>query len=422
MRTQYNMKICLINSKFGAGETGGAEGVVYTLAYGLKKAGHKVFVITLAKSEESYQKEDGIEVYRIKPWNIFSFYRLGEYGSPNSTGVGGLTRMIWHGIDMFNTSANRKVKKILEKEKPDVVNTHNLKGLSYLIPDLLRVMKLPHIHTLHDLQLAYPSGLLIKGEEPRRVNTIFLRKLYEKTCRKLFGSPSLVISPSKFLLDFYSQRGFFWDSESVVMPNPVPQVPRKGKNKETKGRTAPKKNIRLLFVGNLTMHKGVYFLIEVFKKALIKYPHLNLELLLAGSGDEFVKIAGLTHGIKQIIFLGNIASDNIYDIYKSAHITVVPSLTYENAPLVVSESLQSGTPVLASNIGGLGEMIREDYNGWLFEVGNQKSFSKKLHYILTKKNIFLSEHLAQNVRKSVRSNSTKAYVAKFERLVKQLKV
>ena len=108
------------------------------------------------------------------------------------------------------------------------------------------------------------------------------------------------------------------------------------------------------------------------------------------------------------------------DVYRSAHLTIVPSITYENAPLVVSESLAFGIPVLASDIGGLGELIRENYNGWLFQAGDQKSFSKKFKHILKNKNKFFGEFTAQNARKSVRGYSTKAYVSKFERLIKQI--
>ncbi|MFH1173299.1 MAG: glycosyltransferase, partial [bacterium] len=130
------MKICLINNLYEPYGRGGAEQVVKNLAQGLKTAGHEVFIITTAKCPKETSL-DGIKVYYIKPWNLFWF------GEINQKPAG--LRFFWHGLDMFNWSGKRQTKKILEKEKPDLVNTHNLKGISYLIPRLLKKMKIRHL-------------------------------------------------------------------------------------------------------------------------------------------------------------------------------------------------------------------------------------------------------------------------------------
>ncbi len=145
------MRICLINSLL---ERGGAEQVVRTLAQGLKTAQNEVFIITTA--ERAGEAEiDGIKVYYIKPANLFWFGDINHKPA--------WLRLIWHVIDMFNFSGQKQVREILEKEKPDLVNTHNLKGVSYLIPRLIKKLGIKHLHTIHDVQLANPSGLIIVG-------------------------------------------------------------------------------------------------------------------------------------------------------------------------------------------------------------------------------------------------------------------
>ena len=91
---------------------------------------------------------------------------------------------------MFDVGSYFKVKSILKKEKPDVVMTHNLKGVGYLIPKVIKGMGLKYVHTLHDIQLIHPSGLMIHGRE-QQINSIFA-KLYVSVCRWLFGSVSKI--------------------------------------------------------------------------------------------------------------------------------------------------------------------------------------------------------------------------------------
>ena len=81
-----------------------------------------------------------------------------------------------------------------------------------IIPEIKK-SGIKHIHTLHDVQLSTPSGLIIYSKENSLEQRIFLRKWYETLCRWLFGSPDIVISPSKWLLDFYTEKGFFEKSK-----------------------------------------------------------------------------------------------------------------------------------------------------------------------------------------------------------------
>jgi len=207
------MKICLIHSLYPPFNRSGAEKVVIFSAQGFLKQGHEVVVITLGR-ENKVENIDGVRVYRLKSINLFSFIDINSQPA--------WLRLPWHLIDMFNFLSAKQVKQILAAEKPDLVIAHNLKGLGYLIPRVIKNLGLRYIQVVHDVQLSVPTGLLIVGQEKFEKN--ILCRIYSAINRQLFNFPDVVISPSQWLLNFYLARGFFTKSEKKVLLNPSPEV------------------------------------------------------------------------------------------------------------------------------------------------------------------------------------------------------
>ncbi len=207
------MKICIINNIFPPYDRGGAEQVVVRTVEGLCAAGHEVVVITSSPNGEEIECAENLKIYRIHPRNIF-FYTNAQHHHF-------FARFLWHVIDIFNFGTAAWIKKILLKEKPDIVHTHNLMGLSFLIPGVVRRLRIRHIHTVHDVQLVEPSAMILKEKEHGiRYNGLHT-KLYSAILRRLMGSPQLVISPSNFLKEFYAERGFFRKSKFEIVRNPM---------------------------------------------------------------------------------------------------------------------------------------------------------------------------------------------------------
>ena len=298
-----------------------------------------------------------------------------------------LWRLLWLGIDMFNLPQARVVKNILLKENPDRVHTHNLRGISYLLCRIIKRLKIQHYHTLHDIQLVYPSGLLVKKSskyrEDKFYNNFFLRTWYEKINKKLFNSPDKVISPSRWLMDFYASRGFFKKSKKIVRP---PVLPINYKYLDLKLNISRGETLKLLYVGQIEEHKGIVFLVQALKR--LKIEDLRFKIEIIGTGVAEDKIIKLIDGDERFKIYGHVPQTEIGKYYKDADITVVPSLTYENAPTVIFESFVFGTPVLASNIGGIPEFIEvgktdpprlaPGKTGWLFDAGDEGDFIEKI--------------------------------------------
>ena len=160
-----------------------------------------MILITLGRKNDKVQFGN-LTIYRVNPRNIFSFLDI------NKRPI--WLRLIWHPLDVFNFFGRHLVKKILKQEKPDLVITHNLKGIGYLVPRVIKKLGFQHIHTIHDVQLSRPSGLLLFNKEKP---FLVIDKLYEKICRWLFNNPDIIVSPSAWLLDYYKVRGFFYESK-----------------------------------------------------------------------------------------------------------------------------------------------------------------------------------------------------------------
>jgi len=141
-------------------------------------------------------------------------------------------------------------------------------------------------------------------------------------------------------------------------------------------KTRKEKKIVFLYVGALLRKKGIYTLIDAIKSL----DQDKFKLLIAGSGPEESKIKNLiiTNKITNIKFLGTIAHNMLPKIYNSSDIVVIPSEYPEAFGIVAAEAMACGKPIIASNIGGLGEIVRESKSGLLFYPGNKKELIEKM--------------------------------------------
>ncbi len=404
------MKIGIISNLYPPFVRGGAEIVAAMQAETLKQNWQHVFVIS-SRPKYSTGAEIGLRrpdlfsivsdevnevlVYRFRPGNIY--YYLNDFQYP------ALVRLLWHLLDTFNIFSYRKVKKILKAEKPEVVLTHNLMGLGFLLPGLLRKLKIKHIHVLHDLQLITPSGLIIKNKENAWEHKFFRGLAYVAVLKRLWASPAVVISPSRYLLDTYTKEGFFPLSQKIVLPNPIKNLTRVVKN------ISP--NLELLYLGQVNKAKGVLALLKIFRE--ISRPDIRLHIV--GLGQDLSEAKRLAQGDQRIIFHGWLQHSTLQPLLNKTDVLVVPSLCYENSPTVIYEALSLGLPVLVANIGGAAELIREDYNGWIFPAGDFMALKNKIIALLEQKEKL--PLLADNCRESVRPYQLDNYGQKLLEII-----
>jgi glycosyltransferase involved in cell wall biosynthesis len=391
------MKIALINSLYKPYKRGGAEVVFSNVVKELKKDGQDVFVITISAEPEMTRffvtEMDDVRVYRFYPRNIFSFVDINRQPF--------WKRTIWHVIDMFNLPSYWQVKKILKSEKPDLALTHNLKGLGYLTLKAIRSLKIKNIHTLHDVQLVNPSGLIIKDQQQEWWWLIFAQ-----INKYLFNSPEIVVSPSKWLMDFYKNYGFFKNSQKVILPNPVIL------EQEAYKKVFTDTTINYLFLGQIEVHKGILLLLDVFEE----FAQSHACKLYVVGGGRLAKILEAKYNNKTWVeFMGYIPANLLsQQVFKKIHYAILPSLCYENSPTLIYDSFNCGTPVIAAAIGGIPELVQEGVNGYLFEPGNKISLLNKLNF--SWKNMANFTQMSENAKIRAGEFDIKNYIYKLLRL------
>ena len=373
------MKICLIHNLYEPYARGGAEQVVKATIDFLLSQNNEVILITLASEKEEFSKSDKLKIYRLKQKNIFSFFDLDKHNF--------LSKFVWHLINIFNLPVSKRVSEILQEEKPDIVHTHNLMGLSFLIPKKIRKLKIKNIHTVHDVQLVEPSGIIIKTKENSWRHKCLLMQLHIFIMKKLIGSPDIVISPSKFLLNFYKQKGFFPKSKLQVLANPLTlQVPDGFQKQEHSG-------FNFLYLGQIEKHKGVYELLQTFQNID------NACLHIVGDGSELENLKNKFANLENIKFYGRKSREKLPAIFATTDVLIFSSLCYENYPAVIFESFQFGVPVLTVNHSSLPEFIKEGENGWFFDVLNTEDLKNKIVWCLQNKTDItnMSAKMSQNL-------------------------
>jgi len=309
----------------------------------------------------------------------------------------------------------RKLTAFLEESKPAIVHVHNFFPLfSPSIYYACKKKKIPVIQTLHNYRLLCPSAM-------------FLRE--NKICEKCLGGSILnsvvhgcyrdsvsqtipiagMISLNK-ILNTWNKRvdkfialtefakskfvqGGLKEDKIVVKPNFI--------NSTTNKVDINEKEKIILFVGRLSKEKGTNLLLEAWN--LIENKH-NYKLVIIGEGPEEERLKS-EYNNEDIIFKGSLNSDEVLENMRKSRYLVVPSIWYEGFPMTIIESYSVGTPVLASNIGSLKEIIIDGKTGYKFEAGNVKEITFKLQTIINENDISYTR-LLENTLANFKKNYT----------------
>ncbi len=408
------MKICIISAFYYPYDTiaGGAFVYTKTLADALKKEGHDVFIITtgrydgLKSLKPHTRKADGIEVYYFYPLTPSI-----PYNKKKSLMIFNVVLNFW------NPHTYLEVKEILKKEKPDVVNIHEVPYLSLSVYSAVRLLGIPIVSTLHSILLLWPLNNIPHLDKIAGVRYPFISyKLYEKISevyRKMnkiiIGDTEIVISPSAALLKKYEEYEFFKRPKKIVSPYII-DIHKFKIEKEEKMK---KETFDIIFTGRLIKIKGVHTLIKAFRKIEGKF--IKLHIFGSGQDEEYFK--KLAKDDKRIIFYGSIPNDELQRFYKIADASVVPSEYFENFSVSIMESFRAGVPVIGSNIGGTPELIQNDYNGFLFEPGNVEQLKNILEKAINNKEKL--NEMGENAFEYVKELGSEKTISKLEEVYEE---
>ena len=139
----------------------------------------------------------------------------------------------------------------------------------------------------------------------------------------------------------------------------------------------PDNRFNIGFLGRLEKEKGLDILIKSFKQISSQVPEAKLRIVGVGSAMENLKSLAKELQIEdRIKFLG--FNNKLDELYPSFDIFVLPSIVRESFGIVLLDALARQTPIIASNLGGIPEIIKNNQNGILIEPGNAQELASKL--------------------------------------------
>ncbi len=395
------MKICIIANLYPPIAFGGATGVAASSAELLAQKGHEIIVITISPDNSNYIEEiNNVKVYRINPLNLFSFYD--DFKQRNRPAI---IKFFWHAVDLWNLDSYLEVKKILKNEAPDIVHVHNYKGISMSLFNAVKSLNIPLIFTAHDHSFMCIRAGLLKGSGEACHNPNLGCKFYVQIQKIITAKPDLITAPSNFLIENFKKSGLFKEVKMIKLPNPI-ALSGKIYNKTYE-------NMDILYVGELYKHKGVETLIEAFQK--LDKDNITLHLLGKIKDESLVE---LIESDDRIVFHGFLIDEELNKKYEEANVTVVPSICFDNSPMVIYESLVNGTPVIGSRIGGIPELIKNNYNGFLFEPGNVDELKDVLQNFINHPELL--KELEKGALESVKKYSMEGYIRKLESIYQKM--
>lgn len=139
---------------------------------------------------------------------------------------------------------------------------------------------------------------------------------------------------------------------------------------------------RLLFVGRLAAVKGVPVLLEAFARLRVARPGATLTVVGDGPERAGLEAAVARAGIAgAVTFRGNLSQDGVAEALRYADVLCVPSFA-EGVPVVLMEAMAAGVPVVASAVGGIGELVRDGVTGRLVPPGDTTALVEAINAVL----------------------------------------
>jgi glycosyltransferase involved in cell wall biosynthesis len=145
----------------------------------------------------------------------------------------------------------------------------------------------------------------------------------------------------------------------------------------------PSDKLRLGYIGSFDNGKGPHVALEALRSLPSEH---RIELTLYGdprsNQQYFAALQQIAGQDERIRFAGTFPNEKIGEIFSKIDILVIPSLWYENTPLVLYSAFATKTPVLVSNIGSLAEVVSHGQNGLVFEVGNAADLARQIESLV----------------------------------------
>ncbi len=205
----------------------------------------------------------------------------------------------------------------------------------------------------------------------RRAHALLGRK---ERLLALLARADRIVAPSRFIASLHERHGI---PAAQIVHLPYGLDPERFADMPPRKPVPGRPHVDVGFIGSISRHKGVNVLLDALRRA----PHGDLRVHIYGHresqpGYSEALIDGITD--PRVVYHGPFAPRELGRVLASLDLLVVPSLWYENTPFAILEALHAGVPVIASDLGGISEVVRDGENGRLFPAGDAEALGTLL--------------------------------------------
>jgi len=303
----------------------------------------------------------------------------------------------------FITKSYIKASKVLKNEKIDII--HHMFPAVYGQTFSLLAVK----NNFHQPFIFGPASAHFTSRPP---DEKIINKITSKLHLKTISRCTHLIAITEQIRQLYSK--VFDEDRISVIPLGVDTQIFKPANKNN-----TKKEFEILFVGSLYPLKGVEFLIKSMK--LLVNEEENVKLKIVGEGPEKERLKLLANKLKlrnKIHFEGFVPHNKIVKYYQNCDLFCFLTLG-EPFGIVILEAMACGKPVIASNIGGPAEIVKDGKTGFLVNPSNVRLVAEKILKLIRDRK--LRERMGKEARKTVlKRYSLKKISEEYHRLYRKL--
>jgi glycogen(starch) synthase len=351
-----NLKVFMLSWEFPPRVIGGIAAHVHDLSIAMNKLGIDVTVVTCDFPDaQSYEEVAGVHVHRVDSY---------KFPTPNFAS--------W--VFMMNLNMQRYAVELVAKEvrrgTDILIHCHDWLVANAAI-SLKHIFRMPLLATIHSTEYGRRRG----------IHSDYQRLIHQAEAW-LTKEAWRVICCSNYMASQVSTIFHLPRTKIDVIPNAV---------NATNFMPTPSRRFRpqfakddeklILYVGRLVYEKGVSVLIDSVNRVLQR---VNAKFVIVGDGYMKDRLIDQTHRLgvsRNVYFTSFLNSQDVKGLYKVADVCVVPSL-YEPFGIVALEAMASQTPVVASDVGGLSEIIAHDETGISVYPGDPESLARGIIRLL----------------------------------------
>jgi glycosyltransferase involved in cell wall biosynthesis len=301
-------------------------------------------------------------------------------------GAGPIKLMIAGMGAVWSFHGHSLMRRAIARFSPDIVHVHN--SFPLLSPSIFWAAHdagVPAVQTIHNFRFVCACAHLLRNENPCQdcVGRFPWPALRHRCYQNSYPATSVVVAMNVFhrLVGTFVNKVHAYIvlnefSKEIMLRTGLPEDRVHIKPNfvmEPDGLPVPRQR-QVVFAGAISRSKGVHLLLQAWSKL----SPAEFKLILIGDGPARVELEGKYAQVPGIEWHGAQSQQKVVETLAASHWLVLPSLYYENCPMVIPEAFSVGTPVIVPNHGAFPAFVTNSRDGLLFAPGDADSLANTL--------------------------------------------